>query len=39
MADAMVLATAEAHGAELVTSDSDFAGIAGVTYLPKVPAK
>lgn len=39
MADALVLATAEAHGAELVTSDSDFAGITGVTYLPKVTGK
>jgi predicted nucleic acid-binding protein len=35
MADAMVLATADAHGAELVTSDRDFEGIPGVTYLPK----
>jgi predicted nucleic acid-binding protein len=39
MADAMVLATAESHGAELVTSDSDFEGIAGVTYLPKATGK
>ena len=35
MADAIVLATAWFHDAELVTSDSDFDGLAGVTYLPK----
>ncbi len=35
MADAIVLATAQAHDAEVVTSDSDFAGIAGVVYIPK----
>jgi predicted nucleic acid-binding protein len=35
MADAIVLATAQAHGAEVVTSDADFAGVPGVTYIPK----
>lgn len=35
MADAMVLATARKFRAELVTSDRDFEGITGVTYLPK----
>jgi len=35
MADAIVLATARAFRAELVTSDDDFEGIADVTYLPK----
>jgi predicted nucleic acid-binding protein len=34
MADAMVLATARSFRAELVTSDRDFEGIEGVTYLP-----
>lgn len=37
MADAIVLATARSEKAELVTSDSDFSGIAGVTYLAKRP--
>lgn len=36
MADSLILATAEAFQAELVTSDRDFEGIAGVTYLPKL---
>lgn len=36
MADALVLATARGYNAELVTSDRDFEGIAGVTYLPKL---
>lgn len=35
MADAIVLATARRFQAELVTSDRDFEGITGVTYLPK----
>ncbi len=35
MADAMVLATAKSFQAELVTSDADFANVAGVTYLAK----
>lgn len=34
MADAIVLATARQFGAELVTSDRDFQGMQGVTYLP-----
>jgi predicted nucleic acid-binding protein len=37
MADAIVLATAQAHDAEVVTSDADFAGIPGVVYIPKKP--
>ncbi len=35
MADAVMLATAQAQGAELVTSDSHFSGIPGVTVLAK----
>jgi len=38
MADALILATARTFRAELVTSDDDFKGIVGVTYLPKKPA-
>ena len=34
MADAIVLATAQTHEAEVVTSDADFAGIDGVVYIP-----
>lgn len=34
MADAIVLATARLHDAEVVTSDADFQRIAGVTYIP-----
>jgi predicted nucleic acid-binding protein len=37
MADAIVLATAQAHDAEVITSDSDFADIPGVVYIPKKP--
>ncbi len=37
MADAIVLATAQAHDAEVVTSDAAFAGIPGVVYIPKKP--
>jgi len=37
MADAIILATARLHDAELVTSDADFQGIPGVTYIPKPP--
>ena len=37
MADAIVLATAQAHDAEVITSDSDFAGIPGVVYIRKRP--
>lgn len=35
MADSIVLATAHAHDAEVVTSDSDFAALPGVVYIPK----
>lgn len=37
MADAIILATARLHEAEVITSDADFEGIPGVTYLPKPP--
>ena len=37
MADALVLATARKFQAELVTSDRDFEGVSGVTYLRKKP--
>ena len=33
MGDAIVLATAQTYDATLVTSDSHFAGMAGVEYL------
>ena len=35
MADAIMLATARAYSAELLTSDSDFEGLAGVTVFAK----
>jgi predicted nucleic acid-binding protein len=35
MADAIILATARTHGAELVTTDGDFDGMEGVTYFSK----
>ncbi len=35
MADAIILATARLYEAEVVTSDADFDGIPGVTYIPK----
>jgi predicted nucleic acid-binding protein len=35
MADSIVLATAHAYDANVVTSDSDFASIPGVVYIPK----
>lgn len=35
MADAVMLATARAYSAELLTSDSDFEGLAGVTVFAK----
>jgi predicted nucleic acid-binding protein len=35
MADAIVYATAQAEGAELVTGDRDLRGLPSVTYLPK----
>jgi predicted nucleic acid-binding protein len=34
MADAIILATARAFGAELVTSDGDFKEVPDVTYIP-----
>jgi predicted nucleic acid-binding protein len=36
MADALVYATARVHDAALVTSDNDFAGLAGARYLPRL---
>jgi toxin FitB len=38
MADSFIYATAVAAGAELVTSDADFASLPGVIYLPKPKA-
>lgn len=38
MADAIVLATARSHHAELLTTDSDFEGIEGVTVFSKKKA-
>lgn len=35
MADAIMLATARAYGAELWTQDADFAGLPGVRYFEK----
>ena len=35
MADAIIYATARAHGAELVTTDADLADLPGVTFLDK----
>jgi PIN domain. len=35
MADAIVLATARLHDAEVITSDADFSGIPGTIYIPK----
>ena len=37
MADAIVLATARAHGATLWTQDIDFAGLDGVQFVSKQP--
>jgi len=34
MADAIVLATAQAHAADVVTSDADFKGLPRVIYIP-----
>lgn len=36
MADAIILATARAHGAELWTQDGDFTGLAGVRVFEKL---
>jgi len=38
MADAMMLAFARAHRADLITTDSGFDGIAGVTVFSKKPS-
>ena len=35
MADSLIYATAVSMGAELITSDADFASLPGVTYLAK----
>jgi len=35
MADAIVLATAQAYDTNVVTSDADFADVPGVLYIPK----
>ena len=35
MADSVMLATAQAHGATLWTQDADFEGIAGLQYIAK----
>jgi len=35
MADAIILATAQAHGAVIWTQDADFRNIKGVKYFPK----
>lgn len=35
MADAIVLATAQAYEADVITSDADFASVPGVVYIPK----
>ena len=35
MADAIILATARLHEAAVVTSDADFEGVPGVTFIPK----
>ena len=37
-ADAIIYATAQAHGAELLTCDAHFEGLDGVSYLAKVEA-
>ena len=37
LADSVMLATALAHQANLLTQDADFEGIAGVTFIPKTP--
>ena len=35
-ADAIIFATAQAHGAQLLTCDAHFDGLSGVTLIPKV---
>jgi len=37
MADSVMLATAQRHGAMLWTQDSDFEGLPGAKYLPSTP--
>lgn len=39
MADALIYATARLHDAELWTRDADFAGLEGVRYFAKAPAR
>lgn len=39
MADALILATAAAHRATLLTQDADFEGLDGVEYRPHVRAR
>jgi predicted nucleic acid-binding protein len=39
MADAIVLATARLYDAQVITSDVDFDGVPGVTYIPKKLAR
>ena len=38
IADAIILATAQAHGATLLTCDAHFAGLSGVTLIEKITA-
>ena len=35
-ADAVIFATAQAHGAELLTCDAHFEGLPSVLYIPKI---
>jgi predicted nucleic acid-binding protein len=37
VADAIIYATAQAHGADIVTCDAHFEGLPGVAYVPKKP--
>ena len=39
LADSLVYATAQAHGATLWTQDQHFEGLAGVHYFPKIPVE
>lgn len=38
MADAIIYATAQANGADVLTTDDHFKGLSGVTYIPKTRA-
>jgi toxin FitB len=38
MADSLILATAQAHGATIWTQDADFKSLSGVKYFTKKPA-